>query len=55
MPVCVGGLRCRMLPQLSYAQLPDLLIYLLFYWYRFQIKWDHKKIFNFYGRKSHRS
>jgi hypothetical protein len=45
MPACVGGLCCRMLPYLSYAQLPDLLlIYLLFYWYRLQIKWDHKKI-----------
>jgi hypothetical protein len=33
----------------------NLFIYLLFYWYRLQIKWDHKKNFNFCGRKSHRS
>jgi hypothetical protein len=25
----------------------NLFIYLLFYWYRLQIKWDHKKKFKF--------
>jgi hypothetical protein len=29
----------------------NLFIYLLFYWYRLQIKWDHKKNLNFCGRK----